>query len=314
MPLSSDLKKRLDGLVHEKQVVLFMKGSRHFPQCGFSAQVVQILNELIPSYETVNVLTDPALRDGLKEYSSWPTIPQLYIGGQFIGGCDIVKDMYASGDLQKALGTAGVAPKPKAPPAAPAGPVTIKVSDGAKAAFLQAQAEAGDDKLRMEINAQFQCELFFAPPSPGDLALTSNGVTILFDAESAKRANGLSIDFVDQPGGGGFKIENPNEPPRVKPLAAKELKKMMDSGESFELGPAVERARAKIDRARPLDDDGRRRLAGLDKGAKIVFHCHHGMRSRAAAEEAIGAGYKNVFNLEGGIEAWSSVDPTVPRY
>src|SRR5580658_5009660 len=162
MPLSSDLKKRLDGLVHEKQVVLFMKGSRHFPQCGFSAQVVQILNELIPSYETVNVLTDPALRDGLKEYSSWPTIPQLYIGGQFIGGCDIVKDMYASGDLQKALVTTDVAPKPKAPPAAPAGPVTIKVSDGAKAAFLQAQAEAGDDKLRMEINAQFQCELFFA--------------------------------------------------------------------------------------------------------------------------------------------------------
>ena len=191
------------------------------------------------------------------------------------------------------------------------------MSDAAKSAFLQAAADAGGDKLRMDINAQFQVELFFAPPSPGDVSVTSNGVEILLDAESASRANGVSIDFVDKPGGGGFKIENPNEPPRVKSLGAKDLKGMMDAGEKFELfdvRPEAERDRAKIASARPLDDDGKRRLAGLDKGTKIVFHCHHGMRSRAAAEEAVRAGYLDVFNLEGGIEAWSSVDPTVPRY
>jgi monothiol glutaredoxin len=80
-----------------------MKGTRSFPQCGFSATVVQILNQLVPSYETINVLTDPAIREGIKEYAQWPTIPQLYVKGEFIGGCDIVKEMYASGELQKLL-------------------------------------------------------------------------------------------------------------------------------------------------------------------------------------------------------------------
>jgi monothiol glutaredoxin len=321
MPLSPELKKRLDDMVQDKdkKVLLFMKGSRHFPQCGFSAQVVQILNELVPSYETVNVLSDPALRDGIKEYSSWPTIPQLYVGGQFVGGCDIVKDMYASGDLKKVIAAAGVAPKAAAAAKAvePGKLPVVSLSDAAKAAFQQAAAEAGGDKLRMEINPQFQYELYFGPPAPADIAVTANGVTILFDAESAQRANGVSIDFVDKPGGGGFKIENPNEPPRVKTLTAGELKVALDAGEKldlFDVRPEAERNLAKIERARPLDEEGKRRLAALDKGAKVVFHCHHGMRSRAAAEEAVGAGYRNVFNLEGGIEAWSAVDPTVPRY
>jgi monothiol glutaredoxin len=317
MPLTAELKKRLDDMVQDKKVLLFMKGSKHFPQCGFSAQVVQILNELVPAYETVNVLSDPALRDGIKEYSSWPTIPQLYVGGQFVGGCDIVKDMYASGELKKLLGSAGVPAKAAAKAEGPAGAPVIKVSDAAKVAFLQAASDAGDDKLRMDINAQFQVELFFAPASTADVAVTANGVEIRLDAESAKRANGVSIDFVDRPGGGGFKIENPNEPPRVKSLSARDLKAMIDSGETFELfdvRPEAERSLAKIGRARPLDEEGKKRLAGLDKGARIVFHCHHGMRSRAAAEEAVSAGYKNVFNLEGGIEAWSGVDPSVPRY
>src|SRR6516165_11593261 len=104
MPLSDAMRNQLSELVKSKKVVLFMKGNRHFPQCGFSAQVVGILNEFLPSYETINVLADPAVRDGIKEYSSWPTIPQLYVGGQFVGGCDIVKEMFASGELHKVLG------------------------------------------------------------------------------------------------------------------------------------------------------------------------------------------------------------------
>ena len=81
-----------------------MKGNKHFPQCGFSAQVVQILKDVGTGFEGVNVLSDPAIRDGIKEFSNWPTIPQLYVSGEFIGGCDIVKEMYASGELQKKLG------------------------------------------------------------------------------------------------------------------------------------------------------------------------------------------------------------------
>ena len=105
MPLSEPVRAQIESLVTGKPVVLFMKGNRQFPQCGFSAQVIQILDEVAGTYETVNVLADPEVRDGIKEYSSWPTIPQLYVKGQFVGGCDIVKEMYASGELQRLLGT-----------------------------------------------------------------------------------------------------------------------------------------------------------------------------------------------------------------
>jgi len=99
-------RERIDTLVKGSPVVLFMKGSRQMPQCGFSATVVQILDQLVPDYATVNVLEDPEIREGVKEYASWPTIPQLYVGGEFQGGCDIVIEMYESGELQQKLQSA----------------------------------------------------------------------------------------------------------------------------------------------------------------------------------------------------------------
>ena len=101
---NESLRKKISELLASNRVVLFMKGNRQMPQCGFSNQVVQILNTLLPSYETVDVLDSPELRDGIKEFSRWPTIPQLYVDGQFIGGCDIVREMNASGELQKIIG------------------------------------------------------------------------------------------------------------------------------------------------------------------------------------------------------------------
>ena len=102
--MDENVRSQIDGTIKKHKVVLFMKGTRSFPQCGFSATVVSILNQLAPSYETVNVLTDAKVREAIKEYSQWPTIPQLYIDGEFIGGCDIVKALHASGELQKKLG------------------------------------------------------------------------------------------------------------------------------------------------------------------------------------------------------------------
>lgn len=84
-------------------VMLFMKGDADFPQCGFSARVVQILQHLGVPFKTENVLADPALRQGIKEFSNWPTIPQLYVKGEFVGGCDIVMEMFQTGELQKLL-------------------------------------------------------------------------------------------------------------------------------------------------------------------------------------------------------------------
>ncbi len=86
--------------VNENDVVLFMKGSPVFPQCGFSAAVVQVLGELNIKYKGIDVLEDPSLRQGIKDFSNWPTIPQLYVKGEFIGGCDIIREMYESGELQ----------------------------------------------------------------------------------------------------------------------------------------------------------------------------------------------------------------------
>lgn len=94
---------RIQQEVDENPVVLFMKGTPMFPQCGFSAAVVQVLSEAGVKFKGIDVLSDPSLREGIKQFSNWPTIPQLYIKGEFIGGCDIVREMYASGELEQVL-------------------------------------------------------------------------------------------------------------------------------------------------------------------------------------------------------------------
>ena len=104
----SDAQQRIDTLVKTNEVVLFMKGNASFPQCGFSGRAIQILKACgvdTKSVKTVNVLEDDGIRQGIKEYSNWPTIPQLYVKGEFIGGSDIMMEMYESGELLQALGT-----------------------------------------------------------------------------------------------------------------------------------------------------------------------------------------------------------------
>ncbi|TIX51625.1 Grx4 family monothiol glutaredoxin [Alteraurantiacibacter aquimixticola] len=96
---------RITSLVTDNDIVLFMKGVPQAPQCGFSAGVVKVLDALGVSYVGVNVLEDPFIREGIKEYSDWPTIPQLYVKGEFVGGCDIVREMYESGELQALVNT-----------------------------------------------------------------------------------------------------------------------------------------------------------------------------------------------------------------
>jgi monothiol glutaredoxin len=112
MSLDPALRERLESIVRSDRVVVFMKGTPDAPQCGFSAQVVSILGRLIPSYGSFDVLSDREVREGIKEFSDWPTIPQLYVAGEFQGGCDIVKELYASGELQQLLGVP-IKPSPR---------------------------------------------------------------------------------------------------------------------------------------------------------------------------------------------------------
>ncbi len=107
----TDAQARIDAEVKGNDVVLFMKGTPQFPMCGFSGQVVQILDYVGVPYKGVNVLDDADIRQGIKDYSNWPTIPQLYVKGEFVGGCDIIREMFQSGELQSFLGEKGVAVK-----------------------------------------------------------------------------------------------------------------------------------------------------------------------------------------------------------
>ena len=104
----SDVLQQIDQAVKSGDVVLFMKGTPQFPQCGFSGQVVQILDHLGVAYKGVNVLDDEGIRQGIKDYANWPTIPQLYVKGEFLGGCDIVREMFQSGELAAHLTEVGV--------------------------------------------------------------------------------------------------------------------------------------------------------------------------------------------------------------
>jgi monothiol glutaredoxin len=298
----------IDRLVKENDVVLFMKGNRGAPRCGFSATVVEILDEYLPEYVTVDVLADPEVREGVKAYASWPTIPQLYVKGKFVGGCDIVREMRQTGELDELLGKK----------AAETPPPALRLTDGAVAALLRFHEGEGTPTVRIEIDQAYQYGMDFDEPRPGDVVVDAGRVRIVLDKKSAKRADGVTVDYVEKDGGGGFKIENPNEPPRVKQIPPIELKAWLDEGKPmkvYDVRTPEERQKASLPDTRLLDPAAMKELGALPKETVLVFHCHHGMRSQAAAEQALRMGFQEVYNLRGGIDAWSTeVDPSVPRY
>lgn len=110
----SDMNDFIDNEVKTNDVVVFIKGTPDFPQCGFSGQVVQILNYLGADYKSINVLDDDDIRQGIKDYTNWPTVPQLYVKGEFVGGCDIVREMFQQGELKSHISDNGIALNPKA--------------------------------------------------------------------------------------------------------------------------------------------------------------------------------------------------------
>src|SRR5688572_5836674 len=187
MSLDPQVKQKIDHLVASDPVVLFMKGTRSFPQCGFSASVVNILNTLIPKFATVNVLSDPDVRGAMKEYSDWPTFPQLFIKGEFVGGADIVRQMFESGDLEKKLGDL----------VAPAKVPTVTVSARAAQELTAALKEGSPgDVIHLTITPSWEHQLDIGGKEASHVTIENQGVTVQLDRASAARANGVSIDFV----------------------------------------------------------------------------------------------------------------------
>jgi len=312
--MDDSTRQQIENDIRGNDVVLFMKGTPQAPRCGFSATVAGILDELVGEYKTVDVLADAKLRDGIKEYSDWPTIPQLYVKGQFVGGCDIVREMYESGELHDTLGLKAEAV------AAP----EIHVTEGAARALGEAIAEAAAEdpssahRVRIEIDGEYQHALSVGTKQPRDVEVPAGTISLVLDRASARRAQGLRIDFVQGADGPAFKLENPNEPPRVRSIDVQALASKMSEDPNlqlFDVRLQKERDQAKIERSRLLDRDTQQYILGLDKATPLYFHCHHGQRSQQAAAFFLSRGFQNVFNVSGGIDAWSrEVDPSVPRY
>ena len=202
MPIDQAIRERIDGIVGSDRVVLFMKGTPAMPQCGFSAATTSILNTLVPQYTTFNVLEDAEVREGIKSYSDWPTIPQLYVGGEFMGGCDIVRQMFNSGELHDAL---GLEPPDRTPP-------DLHVSDSAAGLIREALSEQPGLAVHLRIDASWQHGFSLGRVEGHEISAESNGVTVYMDVGTAPRARGLSVDLEESLTGVTLKVDNPNVP------------------------------------------------------------------------------------------------------
>lgn len=305
--MDQDVRTQIEAVIGKNRVILFMKGTREAPACGFSGRAVNLLDTLLDTYATVDVIAHPEIRDGIKEYSSWPTIPQLYVDGKFIGGTDILSEMFSSGALHEVLGVPKVAIDPP----------RVALTERAAQAVRGFLSEEGD-VLLVDIDGSFSPTLSIGPAPAGAVVLESLGVTLCVEPRAWKRANGITIDYVETPEGTAFKIDNPNEPPRVRPLSAKELDERRRRGEPLRLidvRTPAEWETARIPGAELLDADLMADLQDLPRDTVLVFQCHHGHRSQRAAEQFPPLGFSRVYNLTGGIDAYSQdVDPSVPRY
>ncbi|MCW4454516.1 Grx4 family monothiol glutaredoxin [Flavobacterium sp. MXW15] len=308
MSLDPALRTRIESILGANRVVLFMKGQPTMPQCGFSAKAVGALSDLGVEFAHVNVLADPEIREGIKVYGDWPTIPQLYIDGELVGGSDIILQMAGSGELSSVLGL----------PAPDRTPPNITITPAAVEMLRGALADADGAALQLGIDARFQPNFQLAPFDANAIAAESNGLRVQFDLASARRAEGITIDWVDDIRGKGLAIDNPNAPRPVQDLEPRDADDQARAGSLtlVDVRPAEERAIAAVAAPfRSFDGDGRSQLEALPKDTPLAFLCHHGGRSAQAAEQFRALGFTRVYNVAGGIDAWSdTVDNGVPKY
>jgi monothiol glutaredoxin len=308
MSLDPALRSRIESILNANRVVLFMKGQPTMPQCGFSAKAVGALQDLGVEFAHVNVLADAEIREGIKAYGDWPTIPQLYIDGELVGGSDIILQMAGSGELSSVL---GLAAPDRTPPRITVTPAAVEMLRGAL-------ADAPGASLQLGIDARFQPNFQLAPHDDNAIAAESNGLRVQFDLASARRADGITIDWVDDIRGQGLAIDNPNAPKPVQDLGVRDADDRLRAGTVtvVDARPADERAIAAINGPfETFDGDNRARLEALPKDTALAFLCHHGGRSAQAAEQFRALGFTTVYNITGGIDAWSKdVDNSVPTY
>ncbi len=305
--LNEATKERINSLVNGNRVMLFMKGTPQQPMCGFSARTISALESVTGDFATFNVLEDPEIREGIKVYGNWPTIPQLYIEGELVGGCDIVVGMFNSGELHQMLGQEM---PDRSPP-------QITITDKAAQAIREALEGHEGIALHFHVDTNWNAQLNLGPRQGNEIETSANGIEVLVDIATAQRARGATIDWVETPQGEGLSVDLPAAPPPVHSMSVQELSQRLGAEglTLVDVRTPEERERAVIEPSVLLDKDSLAKLESLPKDSDLAFYCHTGNRSRGAAEHFRKKGFTRVSNVEGGIDAWSKeIDSDVPRY
>lgn len=309
MSLDSATRSRIDNLLSQHRVVLFMKGTREAPRCGFSAKAVSLIRDLAPGFVSVDVLADEAIRSGIKEYGNWPTIPQLYVDRELIGGSDIIQGMVASGELHQLLGA-------EAPDRTPP---SIRITPKAAQAIQSGMGDADGLGLHLAIDDRWQARFELAEAGGHEVVAEDAGIRILMDPTTARRAEGMEIDWQESFQGGGLSIRLPQAPPPVRGLDVEALSQLLETERAplvVDIRPEAERMRAPFPESHAvLDGNTLKSLESLPKDRPLAFLCHFGNSSRQAAEHFRNLGFREVYNIDGGIDAWATqIDNTVTRY
>jgi len=307
MTLNDSTREKIENIVKQNRVVLFMKGTPKAPMCGFSSKTVGLLDSILDNYKSVDVLEDQEIRDGIKIYGNWPTIPQLYIDGELVGGCDIVTAMFNSSELHEML---GVEAPDRTPP-------EVTITDAAAEKILEAMQGHEGIGLHFAVDAGWQSQFNVAPAEGHEIKIETNGITMFFDLASAQRANGAVIDWVETMQGAGLTIHLPQAPAPVKQMSVSELKNRLENNSVIliDVRGSEERALANLEAAKVMDGETMKAIEAMPKDTALAFICHTGSRSQVAGEHFRKQGFTNVSNVAGGIMAWSKeIDPSVPQY
>ncbi len=299
----------IESLLADNRIVLFMKGTPQAPQCGFSASASGILNSLVDgSYATFNVLEDEGVREAIKTFGDWPTIPQLYIDRELVGGSDIVSQMFNSGELHQML---GMEPPDRTPP-------ELTISDQAADAIRQGMESQPGADLHFKVDEYWRCQFSLEPASGDEIKSEAGGIVFHMDINTAQRARGAIIGFEDSMQGSGLTIDLPQAPPPVIELSVADLKQQVADGTAptvYDVRPVSEQQQASLDFTVALTREEMQGIKALPKDTAIAFICHHGRSSAGTAEHFRKQGFTKVYNVTGGINAWSNeVDSSIPTY
>ena len=292
--------QRIEKMLDENPVFLFMKGNPQTPMCGFSSNTVKILKDMIgDNFGSFNVLEDPEIREGIKAYGQWPTIPQLYVNKELVGGNDIISEMFNTGELHELL---NLKQPDRTPP-------QIDITDEALNHIKEGLKDMGDHQLFLSVDDEFNTRFSLEMPKGYEIIAAVGDLNVYMDIGTAKRSNGIEISWLDELQGSGLRIKNPNEPPAVQDLSVAELQDWfatdIENPNIYDVRSVDKIAEGTVDHAVRLDKAAIESIENMPKDTPLVFVCQVGQSSMSAAEYFRKKGYTKVFNLTGGYNAWS---------